>query len=51
MLNSVAGGNVFGQSTNRGWLLSASGEEVEIEDGTKHEVAARIWNAIEKFRA
>lgn len=51
MLNSVAGGNVFGQSTNRGWLLSASGKELEIEDGTKHEVAARIWNAIEKLRA
>lgn len=50
MLNSVAGGNVFSQSRNRGWLLSSTGEEVEIEDGTKHEVAARIWNAIEEFR-
>ena len=47
MLNSVAGGGVFGQARNRGWLLSADGGEEEIPDGTKHEVAARIWDAIE----
>lgn len=47
MLNSVAGGGVFGQARNRGWLLSAGGGEEEIPDGTKHEVAARIWDAIE----
>ena len=47
MLNSVAGGGVFGQARNRGWLLSASGGEVEIPDGTKHEVAVRIWDAVE----
>ena len=48
MLNSVAGGGVFGQARNRGWLLSADGREEEIPDGTKHEVAARIWDAIER---
>ena len=47
MLNSVAGGGVFGQARNRGWLLSAGGGEEEIPDGTKYEVAARIWDAIE----
>ena len=49
MLNSVAGGGVFGQARNRGWLLSADGGEEEIPDGTKHEVAARIWDAIERL--
>lgn len=49
MLNSVAGGGVFGQARNRGWLLSADGREEEIPDGTKHEVAARIWDAIERL--
>lgn len=49
MLNSVAGGGVFGQARNRGWLLSADGGEVEIPDGTKHEVAARIWDAVEEL--
>lgn len=49
MLNSVAGGGVFGQARNRGWLLSADGGEVEIPDGTKHEVAVRIWDAVEEL--
>ena len=49
MLNSVAGGGVFGQARSRGWLLSADGREEEIPDGTKHEVAARIWDAIERL--
>lgn len=49
MLNSVAGGGVFGQARNRGWLLSADGHKEEIPDGTKHEVAARIWDAIERL--
>ena len=48
-LNSVAGGGVFGQARNRGWLLSADGREEEIPDGTKHEVAARIWDAVERL--
>lgn len=49
MLNSVSGGGVFGQTRNRGWLLSADGREEEIPDGTKHEVAVRIWDAIERL--
>ena len=49
MLNSVAGGGVFGQARNRGWLLSADGGEEEIPDGTKHEVAVHIWDAIERL--
>lgn len=49
MLNSVAGGGVFGQARNRGWLLSADGGEEEIPDGTKHEVAVHIWDAVERL--
>ncbi|WJY97655.1 bifunctional phosphopantothenoylcysteine decarboxylase/phosphopantothenate--cysteine ligase CoaBC [Corynebacterium fournieri] len=49
MLNSVSGGGVFGQTRNRGWLLSADGREEEIPDGTKHEVAVRIWDAIARL--
>ena len=48
MVNSVAGGGVFGQSRNRGWLLSADGGQEEIPDGTKHEVAVRLWDAVER---
>lgn len=49
MLNSVAGGGVFGQARNRGWLLSADGGVEEIPDSTKHEVAVRIWDAVERL--
>lgn len=49
MLNSVAGGGVFGQARNRGWLLSADGGVEEIPDGMKHEVAVRIWDAVERL--
>lgn len=49
MLNSVAGGGVFGQARNQGWLLSANGGEETIPEGTKHEVAARIWDAVERL--
>ena len=49
MVNSVAGGGVFGQGRNSGWLLSADGGEEEIPDGTKHEVAVRIWDAVERL--
>lgn len=47
MVNSVAGGGVFGRARNSGWLLSADGGVEEIPDGTKHEVAARIWDAVD----
>ena len=47
MVNDVSGGKVFGQARNSGWLLSRDGGGATIEDGTKHEVAAQIWSAIE----
>ncbi|CAM4200775.1 MULTISPECIES: bifunctional phosphopantothenoylcysteine decarboxylase/phosphopantothenate--cysteine ligase CoaBC [Corynebacterium] len=47
MVNDVSGGKVFGQARNSGWLLSRDGRVATIEDGTKHEVAAQIWSAIE----
>lgn len=46
MVNDVSGGKVFGQPRNSGWLLSKDGSAVEIADGTKHEVAAHIWQAV-----
>ena len=49
MVNSVAGGKVFGELCNSGWLLGADGSTEEIADGPKHVVAARIWDAIEKI--
>ncbi|MHA2789056.1 bifunctional phosphopantothenoylcysteine decarboxylase/phosphopantothenate--cysteine ligase CoaBC [Corynebacterium sp. S7] len=50
MVNEVAGGRVFGESTNRGWLLGSDGSETVVEDGSKHLVAAQIVDAIEEFR-
>lgn len=49
MVNSVAGGKVFGELRNSGWLLGADGSTEDIEDGPKHVVAARMWDAIEKI--
>ena len=48
MVNSVAGGAVFGQNRNSGWLISADGTETEIVDGPKHVVAAQMWETIEQ---
>ena len=50
MVNSVAGGKVFGELRNSGWLIGADGSVEEIQDGSKHVVAARIWDAIESIR-
>lgn len=49
MVNSVAGGKVFGEARNSGWLINSAGEVEEIPDGSKHVVAAKIWNAIERI--
>lgn len=49
MVNDVSGGKVFGEKRNSGWLLSKDGGVEEIADGTKHEVAAHIWDGIEKL--
>lgn len=46
MCNDVSSGQVFGRSRNRGVLLSKSGEEVEISDGPKLQVAAQILDAV-----
>ena len=47
MVNSVAGGAVFGEMRNSGWLINRDGDVEEIANGPKHVVAARIWDAIE----
>lgn len=49
MVNSVAGGKVFGETRNRGWILGADGSTSEVEDGSKQVVAARILDAVEAF--
>ncbi|AWB84072.1 bifunctional phosphopantothenoylcysteine decarboxylase/phosphopantothenate--cysteine ligase CoaBC [Corynebacterium liangguodongii] len=49
MVNSVAGGAVFGQARNSGWLVGSDGTVTEIADGPKQVVAAQIWDAIEDF--
>lgn len=49
MVNSVAGGAVFGEARNSGWLIGRDGAVEEIADGPKHVVAARIWDAIEEM--
>lgn len=46
MVNSVAGGKVFGEARNSGWILGADGAEVEVEDGSKQVVAARILDEV-----
>ena len=50
MCNEVGEGRVFGQSRNRGWLLTADGEVSEVSDGSKHVVAARILEAVDELR-
>lgn len=50
MVNSVAGGAVFGQARNSGWLLGSDGSAAEIPDGDKHVVAERMWDAIAAYR-
>ncbi|UIZ93229.1 bifunctional phosphopantothenoylcysteine decarboxylase/phosphopantothenate--cysteine ligase CoaBC [Corynebacterium sp. CNCTC7651] len=47
MVNSVAGGKVFGEARNQGWILGADGSTVEVEDGSKQVVAVRILDAVE----
>lgn len=54
MCNEVGHGKVFGESRNRGWLLSRgadpeSHEVTEIADGSKEVVAVQILAAVDKF--
>lgn len=49
MVNSVAGGDVFGQPRNRGWILARDGSVTEVADGSKQVVAAQILDAAEAF--
>ena len=47
MVNSVAGGKVFGERRNSGWILGSDGSQVEVADGSKLVVAAQILDAAE----
>ncbi|WP_342319804.1 bifunctional phosphopantothenoylcysteine decarboxylase/phosphopantothenate--cysteine ligase CoaBC [Corynebacterium mayonis] len=49
MVNDVAGGKVFGEERNRGWLVASDGSVNEIADGTKHVIAVQMWEAMEKW--
>ncbi len=51
MLNSVAGGGVFGEPENAGWILTADGSVQEVPRGSKHVVASGILDAVERFAA
>lgn len=50
MCNEVGEGKVFGTTRNQGWLLDTEGGVVEVEDGSKHAVAAQILAAVDAFR-
>lgn len=50
MCNEVGKGKVFGQATNMGWLLTKTGDVIEVSHGSKFEVAAQIWDVIERVR-
>ncbi len=49
MCNEVGRGKVFGQRRNQGWILSSDGDVIDVEDGTKLEVAAHIMDAVLRF--
>lgn len=48
MCNEVGLGKVFGQTTNMGWVLTKQGDVIEVSHGSKFEVAAQIWDVIER---
>lgn len=50
MVNSVSGGRVFGESRNSGWIVGADGTEIEVQDGSKYEVAVAILDAVETYQ-
>lgn len=51
MCNEVGRGKVFAQTHNQGWILSSDGSVVEVEKGTKLEVAARIMDRVSAYRS
>ena len=50
MCNEVGMGKVFGQKHNEGWILDAHGGVVDVEHGSKIEVAVQIWDAALAYR-
>lgn len=50
MCNEVGEGKVFGTTRNQGWLLDTQGGVIEVEDGSKHAVAAQILEAVDGLR-
>lgn len=50
MCNEVGMSKVFGQKHNEGWILDAHGGVVDVEHGSKIEVAAQIWDAALAYR-
>ena len=51
MCNEVGRGKVFAQTHTQGWILSSDGSVVEVEKGTKLEVAARIMDRVSAYRS
>lgn len=48
MCNEVGESKVFGQSDNQGWLLASDGQVIQIDHGSKLEVAQQIFDTLHK---
>ncbi|HEU0089559.1 MAG TPA: bifunctional phosphopantothenoylcysteine decarboxylase/phosphopantothenate--cysteine ligase CoaBC [Pseudonocardiaceae bacterium] len=45
VVNAVGEGRAFDVGSNSGWLIGADGAEVELAEGPKALLAARVWDA------
>lgn len=50
VVNDVSGGQVFGSERNRVTLLDRNGGELSLPEGTKNDVAERVWDAVASLR-
>lgn len=50
MCNDVSGGKTFGSDSNLGWILDGKGGVTHVSQGTKHDIAAVILNAVVRQR-
>jgi phosphopantothenoylcysteine decarboxylase/phosphopantothenate--cysteine ligase len=51
LVGSAAQGTGFDSEHNQGWLLTASGDEIELPRSSKREMAERIFDQVLQFRA
>ena len=50
VVNDVSGGQAFGSERNRVTLLDRNGGELSLPEGTKNDVAERVWDAVVSLR-